>query len=277
VNVLTNQGLRAMLAGPTLREVNESVTLSLADAILDTISIVDANHALVDNMSVIGIPNPSTSTPTTTNTSNDGTDSNLLVTLGYLVPHEVSDADRGDKRRVVNTEVIPSKRVEVCIHSANSLTKFEDIAPRDAYCICYFNMRETARSLPVDKSLDPEWNILTNFKTKKGMNIEECTLEIEVHDSSTPVRIGEFLGLITLTGKELSEFLNKESKTKFELQPSKKRDHKENRAVGGYVYLTGSLDSRTPGTYSLTGLLTHSLAYLLTYSLTGLLPHLLTH
>ena len=262
VNVLANQGLRAMLSTPNLREVNESVMLSLADAILDTICVVDAYHALVDNMSVVGIPNPSSNT---TNTSNDGTDSNLLVTLGYLLPHEITDEDTNDKRRIVNTEIIPSKRVEVCIHSAEGLSKFESIAPRDAYCICYFNMREIGRSLPVDKSLNPEWDILTNFKTKKGTSIDTCTLEIEVHDSGTETRQGEFLGVVILTGTKLSEFLSSESKTKFELQPSKKRDQKENSAVGGFLYLTGSLDTRTPGSHPPTLSRRYSSTHVLTY------------
>ena len=102
-------------------------------------------------------------------------------------------------------------------------------------CIVKWNFREIGRTKIARSTLNPRYNASFLVLTPKNQTLNECSLDLELFDTSADGKnkLTDFLGCIQIKGDNLVQFLDSEQAVWMVCEKAKRFHGEENKHAKG--------------------------------------------
>ena len=104
-------------------------------------------------------------------------------------------------------------------------------------CIVKWNFREIGRTKIARSTLNPRYNASFLVLTPKNQTLNECSLDLELFDTSADGKnkLTDFLGCIQIKGDNLVQFLDSEQAVWMVCEKAKRFHGEENKHAKGKI------------------------------------------
>jgi Ca2+-dependent lipid-binding protein len=145
----------------------------------------------------------------------------------------VEDLPEEDPDEITDEEL---SKLKLQVLRAAGLAKADFFGKSDPFCIVKWKGQEVGRTKVIQKTLDPVWEN-ENFDIEMAADLGSSELTLEVWDMDQ-VGVGDFLGQVTLTRKQLKVF--SEGEVGFDLKPKPDMEASAAKLVKGTLYVSYS-------------------------------------